>query len=192
MRKEMACRAGLALPCISGTPALWDQLLVRMHRQGHSGHVCVQAGRQNLYSDRPTWLFLLELPVIHPASLSTAHGGMARDTPSPTSCGERLCDLVLPDVQVPVTSHRCALPIPAQITFGAGTKRAPSEGSLRRVVAPFLSQFVQFTPYLTHEGAVLIRRSDLQKLFCSFTDKDLTFDPQTFTYFFQQDHPAHR
>lgn len=46
------------------------------------------------------------------------------------------------------------------------------------------------TPYLYYEGAVLISQSSMQKLFCSFTDQDFSFDPQTFTLFLQQDHPA--
>lgn len=39
------------------------------------------------------------------------------------------------------------------------------------------------TPYLHYEGAVLISQNSMQKLFCSFTDQDFSFDPQTFTFF---------
>ena len=92
---------------------------------------------------------------------------------------------------------RCLSPlipsVPVQIAFGLGTnRRAPFGGSLRRVVAPFLSQFVQVTPAWKNRGAVRIRQGNMQKLFYSFTEQNMSFDPQTFSQSFEQDYPARR
>ena len=58
------------------------------------------------------------------------------------------------------------------------------------MVAPFLSQFVQVTPAWKNRGAVRIRQDNMQKLFRSFTDQYMSFNPQTFSQTFEQDHPA--
>lgn len=77
------------------------------------------------------------------------------------------------------------------IAFGLGTHRkAPFGGSLRRVVAPFLSQFVQVTPVWNNGGAVRIRQGNMHKLFRSFTEQCMSFDPQTFSQSFEQSYPA--